>query len=156
MTKLDQINQTKHRSFTFDTRIDVRSMATILMFFRKKQIPITSKAGAGRLAIEWFCEIIISQNPELEVLDPAEALEILKICGITPAKRSRKPLMKHLTAASLSMDTGINPDTLIADRQTSIDKNSQIIRAVQAKISQTDTKQAALEKEAFTKQMEGE
>ena len=149
------MSKIRHKSFTFDARIDIRTMATIVLFFRKNNIPVTSRGSVGRMALEWFGEIITDNSPELRIDDPHEALHILTSCNIRPPERSMKALQRHLALNSLSSTISEFqqcPGRIKQEVSEDPKAISAIAQQVKEKIQAQDEEIKAREREAFINQ----
>ena len=83
----------------FEVRCDVRTLAGLALFYRKKGVDIRSKSELGRNALEDFLTILIENELASEVENSSDALSLLESLGYGSVNRSgrgRRALLESL------------------------------------------------------------
>ncbi len=82
----------KGRKIALEARVDPRSLATIATAFSKNNIPIASRSQLISLAVETFCDSLVSSNVVPWIESTAEALQVLSGVGIRFTEMSKRNL----------------------------------------------------------------
>ncbi len=111
MSKIDDIQRDRKRTIATTYRGDIRTIATLLTFWRQKGESPSSLVSLVRLSIEAFKEMIVDKHPEYEFTSTASATELLDRVGLLDLSKSRPNLhnlIKELSMESI-VDKGLDP-----------------------------------------------
>ena len=109
--KTDQIDKYRQRTMGTTFRGDMRTVATLALFWKSKGEPMRSLNSVLRLTLEGMRELILDQHPDFEITSTSMAVEVLKELNLLDLKKdfpNKKSLLKELSIESLSAE-GIDP-----------------------------------------------
>ena len=107
----------------FEVRCDVRVLAGLALFYRKRGVDIRSKSELGRNALEDFLTILVENELASEVENSSDALSLLESLGYGSVNRSgrgRRALLESLKVEGLA--DGPAPE------ETKVDATKDLIR----------------------------
>jgi len=108
MTKLNDIKSNRPPSIAFTSRCDIKSLATLVHFWRDKGEPIRSISELVRLSIESFKDLVTNKWPEYEIESASDALELLRKNGLSSGHRNKSTLLKQMQVEDLILE-GFDP-----------------------------------------------
>ena len=111
MTKTDDINSYRQRTLGTTFRGDIRTIATLALFWKSKSEPLRSLNEVLRITLEGMKDLILDKHPEFEVNTVTLGVEILTELGLISLKDqqiNRTVLLKELSLESLTLE-GIDP-----------------------------------------------
>ena len=110
--KLNFIRAERPTTFSTTMKLDLRTLATLSLFWEKQGEPTRSAAELLRLSVETFRDVVTKQDPTVEVLTTQDAINVVKATGIADPlasnRRNRCNLTKQLSLES-SVLSGYQP-----------------------------------------------
>ena len=107
----------------FEVRCDVRVLAGLALFYRKRGVDIRSKSELGRNALEDFLTILVENELASEVENSSDALSLLESLGYGSVNRSgrgRRALLESLKVEGLADSPAVE--------ETKVDATKDLIR----------------------------
>ena len=105
--KQENIDSKRKSTFATTYRGDIRTIATLALFWRDRGEVVKSANGVLRLSIEGLKELVVDKNPEYEVGTTTMAVRILEEFGIIDMEKDRKnkpTLIGELSMESLMLE----------------------------------------------------
>jgi len=120
MPKLDEI-RSRPATLVFNSRIDARHLATILLFWHSKNDKPSSVSELARLSLEAFADLLVTNGLAEFVQTQDEAFEVIKRAGLLNKKMSSMNLRNRMNAIieeggaplNLSSLAGISPKAAV-------------------------------------------
>lgn len=135
-------------TFVMSYRTDIRKFATIVRWLRASSLAPANKNHALKLALDLLVEVVVKNDPALEVRSTAEALGYLNDLGLVDASKGKaaKMLAQALQDESKAMGGKQLDQALTAGNQHEIKlSRADEVAAIMAKRRQ----QEALDQKAF-------
>ena len=131
--KLNFIRAERPTTFSTTMKLDLRTLATLSLFWEKQGEPTRSAAELLRLSVETFRDVVTKQDPSIEVLTTQDAINVVKSTGVVDPlasnRRNRCNLTKQLSLES-SILTGYQPSETLT-KHTSISTQQVALANVQ-------------------------
>ena len=110
--KLNFINAERPTTCSTSVKLDLRTAATLLLFWDKQGEQPRSMAETLRLSLETFRDVVTQSNPSIELTSSGQAIKVVQSYGfddpLGPTKRNRASLVKQLSLAS-ALAAGYQP-----------------------------------------------
>lgn len=136
MSKLDFLATQRPTTFSSTVRMDIRTVATLLTFWRQQGEPLRSITEVVRLSVETFRDVVAKKHPEMEVLETATAVRLLQESGLVDplaaGRRNRGNLAEQLQLEDSVLE-GIEPtQRIVAKNKGRVVSQQQVFAAQQA------------------------
>ena len=106
-------------SLVINSRCDIRTIASLALFWRGQNEPAKSVSEIVRVSLETIQEALVLQGKARHVEGVEEALEIIQQMGLTIPERSRSIVAKALANESLILE-GFNPAKLVRTNKNKV------------------------------------
>ncbi len=104
------------KTWVVNTRVDIRTLATLMKFYEAQGHKTQKKSTALRLAIEHFKSLVVLKHPEFETRtfqDAIEYLEHMRVLDMQSEFQGKFALVKELQKEGIHMDLKpLEPSTI--------------------------------------------